>query len=188
MTTRRGATADEDHRPACCARQMEPPTTTEPAPALDEAINDPGRQDTWGNLLGKKHQDSIRICFQNVGGLVTITDGDLKLTVLRHFTQQCQIDVFAFAEHNICWDLIPKQQQLSERTRGWWENAHWVTSFNKREKYPIAHQPGGSGLGVFNYLSHRALQPGSDHTGLGRWSWVRLRGHSGHILRIVSAY
>jgi len=123
-----------------------------------------------------------------VGGLVTITDGDLKLTVLQHFTQQFQIDVFTFAKHNICWDLIPKQQQLAERTCGWWENAHWATSFNKREKYPIAHQPGGTGIAVFNDLSHRALQPGSDQNGLGQWSWVRLRGQSSHILRIVLAY
>jgi len=82
MTTTRGATVDEDHRLACRARQMEPPTMMEPAPALDEAINNPGHQGTWGNQLGEKHQDSIRICFQNVGGLITITDGDLKLTVL----------------------------------------------------------------------------------------------------------
>ncbi len=187
MTTR-GATVDEDHWLACRARQMEPPTMMEPAPALDEAVNDPGHRDTCGNQLRKRHQDSICICFQNVGGLVTTTDGDLKLTVLCHFTQQFHIDVFAFAEHNICWDLISKQQQLAERTRGWWEHAHWATAFNKREKYPIAHQPGSTGIVVFNNLSHRALQPGGNQTGLGQWSWVQLRGQSGDILRIVSAY
>jgi len=47
--------------------------------------------------------------------------------VLRHFTQQHQIDVFGL-------DVIPKQQQLAERTRGWWENAHWTTAFNKQDK------------------------------------------------------
>jgi len=188
MTPTRGATVGEDHRLAWRASQTELPTMTDPAPALDEAVNDPGCRDTWGNQLGKKHQDSIRICFQNVGGLVTTTDGDLKLTVLRHFTQQFHIDVFAFAEHNICWDLIPKQQQLAERTRGWWENAHWAMGYNKREKYPIAHQPGGTGIAVLNKLSHRALKPGGDQTGLGRWCWVRVRGQSGQILRIVLAY
>ncbi len=96
--------------------------------------------------------------------------------------------MFGFAEHNICWDLLPKNQQLVDRTRGWWENAHWTTDFNKREQNPIVHQPGGTGIVVLDALSHRALRPGGDESGLRRWSWVRLRGQSGHILRIVCAY
>jgi len=80
--------------------------------------------------LGKK-QTTICILFQNVGGLIPTMDGDLKLTILCHFTQQSQINVLGFVEHNICWDLLPKHQQLAERTRGWWENAHWTTDFNK---------------------------------------------------------
>ena len=27
-----------------------------------------------------------------------------------------------------------------------------------------------------------------DHTGLGRWSWVKLEGEPGHVTRIVTAY
>jgi len=100
---------------------------------------------------------NIHICFQNVGRLIPAMDGDLKLTVLCHFTQQSQIDVFGFAEHNICWDLLPKQQQLVERAEGWWENAHWTTAFNKRETHPIAHQPGGTGILVLDALLHQAL-------------------------------
>ena len=53
---------------------------------------------------------------------------------------------------------------------------------------PTLHQPGGTGIAVFNALSHKALKPGGDETGLGRWSWVRLRGTSGQVLRIVAAY
>jgi len=81
-----------------------------------------------------------------------------------------------------------KQQQLAERMRGWWENAHWTTAFLKCNQNPIAHQPGGTGLGVFNELLHRALQPGSNELGLGQWSWVRLCGQAGSTLRIVAAY
>ncbi len=96
--------------------------------------------------------------------------------------------MFGFAEHNICWNKIPKQQQLAERTRGWWENSHWTTAFNKCDKNPIVHQQGGTGLVVLNKLSHQAMQPRSDELGLEWWRWVRLRGQAGCILRIVSAY
>jgi len=120
-----------------------------------------------GSITGKKHHGNIRICFQNVGGLITETEGDLKLQVLLQFTQQQQIDVFGFAEHNTCWDLIHKNEQIIERTRGWWENAHWSISHNKRERHPIVHQPGGTGLAVFNAFSHKALKSGRDDEGLG---------------------
>jgi len=138
-----GATGGEGHRLAYCTQPREPLTMTDPAPALDEVISDPGHQTMWGKLLEK---NCIRICFQNVGGIIPTMDGNLKLTVLQHFTQQHQIDV--------CWDVIPKQQQLVERTRGWWENANWTTAFNKRDKNPIAHQPGGTGILVVNQFSH----------------------------------
>jgi len=141
-----------------------------------------------GQPTRKKHQNCICICFQNFGRLIPQTNRDLKLTVLWHFTQQFQINVFSFAEHNICWDLLPKQQQLAERTQGWWENVHWTTAFNKCKKHPIAHKPGVTGVVVLDEISHRALKPGSDDLGLGRWSWVHLRGQSGHILQIVLAY
>jgi len=82
MTPQRGASSGEDHCLACCVQLMEPPTVTDPVPALDEAILDPGHRDEWGNQLGKKHKDHIHICFQNVGRLITKNDRDLKLTAL----------------------------------------------------------------------------------------------------------
>ena len=127
-----------------------------------------------GSTIRKKQKNTIRICFQNVGGLLPENDSDLKLQVLLQFTQQHQIDTFSFTKHNICWDLLPKMQQIAERTRGWWENSHWTTSFNKCKQHPILHQLGGTGIAVFNALSHKVLKPGGDEMGLGRWSWVRL--------------
>jgi len=141
-----------------------------------------------GSTTRKKLHNSIQICFQNIGGLIPESDGDLKQQVLLQSTQQHQIDAFSFTEHNICWDLLPKMQQVAKRTWGWWENSHWITSFNKREPHPIMHQPGGTGIGVVNALSHKALKPGGDDMGLGWWSWAWLWGQSGHVLWLVAAY
>jgi len=126
MTRPCGVSHGEGHHLTCCVQQTAPPTTMDPVPTSDEVIEDPGHWEEWGNQLGKKHKDHIHICFQNVGGLIPKNGGDLKLTVLRTFSQLHQVDIFGFAEHNICWDLLPKQQQVAERTQGWWENAHWL--------------------------------------------------------------
>jgi len=141
-----------------------------------------------GSTTRKKQHNTIQICFQNVRGLILESDGDLKLQVLLQFIQQHQVDAFSFVEHNICWDLLPETQQVAKRTRGWWENSHWITSFNKQEHHPIMHQPGGMDIGVPNALSYKALKPGGNDMGLGRWSWVWLRGQSCQVLWLVSAY
>jgi len=42
-----GAIGGEAHHLACCVQATEPLTVTDPAPALDEAILDPGHQHLW---------------------------------------------------------------------------------------------------------------------------------------------
>jgi len=72
--------------------------------------------------------------------------------------------------------VIPYQEQLPIHTRDRWETAHWSLGFNRLEKHSEAYQPGGTGILVMNLLAHWALSPGADQLGLGRWSWVCLRG------------
>jgi len=122
----------------------------------------------------KKQPNNMRILFQNVGGLIPTTDSDLKLTILQQFIQHHNIDVFSFAEHNKCWDVVPKNLQLQARTKGWWENAQWSIGYNKHDLEPSEHQPGGTGILVVNDFSHQALSPGTDKSGMGHWSWIRL--------------
>jgi len=50
------------------------------------------------------------------------------------------------------------------------------------------YQPGGTGVLVVNQLSHRILRSGDNPTGMGRWSWVHLRGREQFTLRIVTFY
>jgi len=135
-----------------------------------------------GSNTGKTQQNTIQICFQNVGGIILQANKGLKLMELRSFTQQQEIDIFTFAEHNICWDLIPKNLQLADRTHGWWESAPWSTAYNKHKINPTTHQPGGTRLVVINSLSHRVVHLGGDKSGMGRWSWSQLKGKERNIL------
>ncbi len=76
------------------------------------------------------------LCFQNIGSLPQLDEGDgaIKLQTLLSFVNQYQMDIFAFTEHNMCWDLLPSTKQLLELTCGWWENVHWSIVHNKLEK------------------------------------------------------
>jgi len=127
----------------------------------------------------------LQLVFQNVGGLIPQTDGELKLTVLKQFIQNNNINIFSFTEHNKCWDLVPKNLQLLEQTKGWWENAHWSLGFNKRELHPSKHQPDGTRLLTVN----QTLHPGNNVSGVGCWRWIWLCSQSGQeVLCIISAY
>jgi len=118
----------------------------------------------------------MHLCFQNIGGLSQsdVGDGAIKLQTLLSFVNQYQVDIFVFTEHNTCWDLSSPAKCLLELTRRWWANAHWHIAHNWLDKNQGIYQPGGTGLVVVNDISHNTQKPGSDPSGLGRWSWVHL--------------
>jgi len=189
MMPSRGARVGEAHLSACRAVTQEPPTQ-DTFPPPDGGAYGQGSSDAWGKSLGKKSPQVLRMCFQNIDGISHLLDGDgaLKLHALLQFTLAFQVDVFAAAELNTCWDVLPPDQRLPSFTKGWWENSQWIVSYNRNESPHSAYQPGGTAVVVTNKLSHSALKPGDDPIGLGRWCWIKLRGTHAHHTRIVSMY
>jgi len=110
------------------------------------------------------------------------------LQLLLQFTTTYQVNVFVVAKLNTCWDLLPPDQWLPHKTKGWWENLHWSLSHNHNDKQSSSYQPGSMGIVVLNVLSHRALKPRDDPIDLGHWCWVHLCGQHSHHIRIVSMY
>ena len=66
----------------------------------------------------------------------------------------------------------------------------WVQkSFNTIETENIGYSQRGRTATVLNgALSKYIKDANVNHTGLGRWSWVKLEGQPGHVTRIVTAY
>jgi len=88
----------------------------------------------------------------------------------------------------MCWDVLPEDQHLAKRTRGWWEHCQWSLSHNCTKTNNSPHQPGGTGLLCLNHVAHQASRPGEDPLGLGCWCWTRICGPNGFFLRIISMY
>jgi len=57
------------------------------------------------SLIGKKPANTIWIVLQNVDGIPTNQNRDIKLDCLYTFTNKHQIDIFALTELNTAWDL-----------------------------------------------------------------------------------
>jgi len=98
------------------------------------------------------------------------------------------IDIMILTQLNMTWDCLHYNEWLQAKTRGWWEANQWSISQNKQDAHGDKFQSGGTAVLVVNKMSHKTTKPGDDPTGLGRWSWVRLRGKENHFLRVVLVY
>jgi len=96
----------------------------------------------------------------------------MKLDLLRRWVTTNAVDIFGGVELGTCWDLVEYPRRLPQLTQGWWEAVQWSLSYNRLEKHSTIVQPGGTGIAVFNKLTHHAQKASDDPTGLGQWSWV----------------
>ena len=86
------------------------------------------------------------------------------------------------------WKMVPIQQCLPERMRGWWECLQINTAYFEAYQVLARHQAGGVSLWSVNKGDHRVMECGKDSRGLGRWVWTRYHGRSGVNVRFVTAY
>jgi len=188
MMTLRSARAGEDHHSACRTTHQEPPMQ-DTFPPPDRGAYGQGSPDAWGNFLGKKLPHVMRLCFQNLDCISHLSDGDgtLKLHALLQFTTTFQVDIFVGQiKHMLGFTTSGSTPPFThQRVVG---NSHWSTSHNRNDASTSVYQPGGTVLVVTNELSHRALKPGDDPLGLGRWCWIKLCGTHLHHVQIVSMY
>ena len=146
----------------------------------------------FGHHIRKKDCNSIRILFQNIGGL-----GDLfkdkepeKLTRLKKFLIKHEIDVVGMAETNTDWRTLPIENNLWNRTASWFQSRRISVSHNDKvaPKTGRYFQVGGTTTMLIDEMASRPLQPGSDEKGYGRWSWITLTGKDNRATRFVTAY
>jgi hypothetical protein len=122
----------------------------------------------FGDLLGKKPPNTLRIGVQNFGGF-PLCPLDAKNESLREFVSKNDFDILGIPENNACWHLLPTEARLHDRMSGWWEalqinSAYWATDPNAPR-----HQHGGVTQISVGKAAHRVESFGVDPSGLGRW-------------------
>ena len=111
-----------------------------------------------------------------------------KMEELRIYLTRLRLDAIGITECNVHWKMVPIQQCLPERMRGWWECVQINTAYFEAYQVLARHQAGGVSLWSVNKGAHRVMECGKDSRGLGRWAWTRYRGRSGVNVRFVTAY
>ena len=92
------------------------------------------------------------------------------------------------SELGLCWPLVNPKDRWYERIRKHFQSHRSCISNNcTKISMTQPRQYGGSGLFVTDDLAHKIQSTGRDPTGLGRWSWITIKGHQCNI-QIISAY
>ena len=141
-----------------------------------------------GDYICPKEPFTLRIAGGNIGGLAP-TNNDPKNDQLIDFIDEKEVDIAVLIETNQCWRNVKKSDRIVPRFRHRWESFHSAVAYNTQDRtLRSPRQYGGNAIISRDQAAHRAVQSGSDDTGLGRWAWTRYQGTKGIHLRVVAAY
>ena len=143
---------------------------------------------TYGSKLALKEENTFRLFFENVNGLppdMGYCNSSWKYNRLRNLTSRLQVDAVCLAETQINPALVPHTFSMRNKIFCQKESVSILTN-NKQENLGMRQQ-GGVFTGIMGLMSGVAVASGSDHTGLGRWNWIQLKGHSSSTY-IITAY
>ena len=141
---------------------------------------------SWGHSLKlDKPTDTIRIFLQNPDGL-SASNKFRKFEILCQHLYTYDADVACLPETCTDWKRPQSLTQCSTLARKYWKQAHLFTSCSTVHA-THRYLPGGTATMILGNLTGRIISSGCDNP-LGRWSFVRLRGHDGIHVLIVTAY
>lgn len=146
----------------------------------------PDAKKPWGHTFNQKHKNTIRLLSCDINGFPATTN-DTKNIQIKEFLKRNNIHITMFQEMNRFWKKCHHKNQVSSRTKGWFEAFNHSTGYYR--DYPNCkggHQQGGTSVWAIDKMAHRVGTKGSDH--LGRWSWVKFRGKGEIVVRVISAY
>ena len=137
---------------------------------------------------GTGEEDTIRVATYNINGFPKMNrQGTTKAARMREEMQH--IDCVGMSEINRNWLKINSQQSLYNRLRAWWPRQKMVHTWMKDYDWPSEYQQGGTCLTLTSEkISKYGQEKGEDMSGLGRWVWQTVEGHSETKTVIIQAY
>ena len=100
------------------------------------------------------------------------------------------MDVLLLQEVGVNWSMVHRKQQLRARISPYFEPGSTRLRLGHNENDPTGsvRQWGGTGVLTQGKLASYPFGSGVDESGLGRWTWSRVRGKGNITLRLVSIY
>jgi len=144
-----------------------------------------------GVLPGRKEDGITRVLYENANGIYNRLGGNDKLDKAKDIINELGADVVAYNEHRQNLQHKDNRNGWNQLFRGGEADVRSIVAHNVHEADRIGRvQEGGTGLLMFGPLTEYLDMPGSekDHTGLGRWTTMLLKGSTGIQTRIICGY
>ena len=147
--------------------------------SLDEYLRSLPTGDGFGDAYEIRASGSTRVVFQNVNGIPYLATNS-KQSQIQDWLKSEQVGIALLAETNTHWPSLPEGHGWNDRMREVGKKGYFTSVANNRHQSRSGatsfFQQGGTAVSVLNEAAHTAKSSGCDPTGLGRWSFVRLRG------------
>ena len=162
------------------------PTNNDQAGPTDSQT-DPNDLTYWGNAIPfEKPTNSMRLVLQNPYGLDAST-GYRKLDLFARNLAAYQVDIGCLPETNADWKKLPVLKQCHAALRKHLKHHRLITSCSTAAANH-SYLSGGTATIVANNWTGRIASTGEDSHGLGRWSYVRVKGKKERRLLVVTVY
>jgi len=143
--------------------------------------------EVWGHHPTEIHdQDTLRILFSNPRGLKLSTD-ILETQFSLGRAHSLHTGVLCLAETNINWGHPRALSKFHDMIRKVWKHSSTSKSYTKDDFFS-EQQPGSTITMACDHWNSRVIEKGVDPFGLGRWSYIVLRGKDNHKILIITAY
>lgn len=143
--------------------------------------------DVWGHLPDPIDSNStFRLFFNNPNGLKLSSD-PLSVQYSLSLLSSLGVGAISLAETNLNWNHPRIVSRLKSTIKKEWKHSALVTS-HIIEDITSEIQPGGTLTVVTNNWTSRIIDRGADPYGLGRWTYVTMRGKDGIKITLVTAY
>jgi hypothetical protein len=129
---------------------------------------------------------TLRIVLQNPNGIrPSVTEPDFMFSL--HLCHQIGVGAICLAETNLNWNHSQHSTALRRCLHRNWSSSKFQPSIPE-EKFIGNYQPGGTITIVTDRWTSKVITTGSDPYGLGRWSYIILKGKADVHICIITAY
>ena len=151
-------------------------------------LNSSANNSHWGNKMGKKSEDCVQICMENVNVIKPQKSHNIKLDHGKVWLLKNNIYIACWIETGVPWHKQRRKNKLQQLMKApLWESQINITS-NNVDKDPGLRQFRGTATMEFNRLTSAIAGTGYDVSGLAQWSWVKFQGRHNKMAMVITAY
>ena len=143
----------------------------------------------WGHTFRKpKEKELLQIYLQPNGINLDDNIKDIKIKIALQKMKDLGVGLINMPETNLDWKIEKVREQYGYRIKKHWPISRSTFAASKVRAKGERFLPGGAASTVVGKWASRCLDSGQDSTGMGRWTWQRLRGKEGKIITQITAY